>query len=99
MHTHPSPSAHVCTTLPPGNLPMRDKFSNEFPYGPMYLESACGSVSRHAMPVHTKHFCAPIGCWSVSESRIDSAGQEWIKHDSCYLVVDDFGNLMEVRPS
>ena len=51
------------------------------------------------MPVHTKHFCAPIGCWSVSESRIDSAGQEWLKYYSCYFVVDDFGNLVEVSKS
>ena len=96
MHTHPSTSAHVCTTLPPGNLPMRDVFNNRYPHGGVHLASACGTVTRCMWPPHRGHTSGPIGSWGMSETRKDSAGQVWIKRINAYFVIDNFGDLVEV---
>lgn len=89
---------HAAVTLPPGNLPMRERFNNRFPHEERHLVSACGSITRCACPPYSGIPVAPIGCWSVSETRIDSAGQEWIKRSrGCgYYVIDNFGDLIEV---
>ena len=96
MHTHPSPSAHVCTTLPPGNLPMRDVFNNRYPHGEVHLASACGTVTRCMWPPYQGCSSAPIGSWGISETRTDNAGQVWIKKINTYFVIDNFGDLVEV---
>ena len=96
MHTHPSPSAHVCTTLPPGNLPMRDVFNNRYPHGEVHLASTCGTVTRCMWPPYQGCSSAPIGSWGMSETRKDSAGQVWIKAINAYFVIDNFGDLVEV---
>lgn len=99
MQTHPTPSAHACTTLPPGNLPLLGLGSKL--YGPMCLRSQCGRLTRHVAPVHRRSVLAPTGTWNCSEIRIDDAGTEWIKADrngiDTYLVIDNYGDLVEVR--
>ena len=89
-------SAHVCTTLPPGNLPMRDVFNNHYPPAELHLASACGTVTRCMWPPYQGCSSAPIGSWGMSETRKDSAGQVWIKQSNSYFVIDNFGNLVEV---
>ena len=91
-----TPSAHVCTTLPPGNLPMRDVFNNRYPHGEVHLASACGTVTRCMWPPYQGCSSAPIGSWGISETRTDNAGQVWIKAINAYFVIDNFGNLVEV---
>lgn len=91
-----TPSAHVCTTLPPGNLPMRDVFNNRYPHGEVHLASACGTVTRCMWPPYQGCSSAPIGSWGMSETRKDSAGQVWIKQINAYFVIDNFGDLVEV---
>lgn len=91
-----TPSAHVCTTLPPGNLPMRDVFNNRWPHAGMHLASACGTVTRCMWPPYQGCSSAPIGSWGISETRKDSAGQVWIKRINAYFVIDNFGDLVEV---
>ena len=94
-----TPSAHVCTTLPPGNLPMRDVFNNLWPHEEMHLASTCGTVTRCMWPPYQGCSSAPIGSWGISETRKDSAGQVWIKMINAYFVIDNFGNLVEVSKS
>lgn len=89
-------SAHVCTTLPPGNLPMRDVFNNRWPHEEMHLASTCGTVTRCMWPPYQGCSSAPIGSWGISETRKDSAGQVWIKKINAYFVIDNFGDLVEV---
>ena len=91
-----TPSAHVCTTLPPGNLPMRDVFNNRYPHGEVHLASTCGTVTRCMWPPYKGCSSAPIGSWGISETRTDSAGQVWIKQSNAYFVIDNFGDLVEV---
>ena len=95
MQSHPTPSAHVCTTLPPGNLPMRDVFNNRYPHGEVHLASACGTVTRCMWPPYQGCSSAPIGSWGMSETRTDNAGQVWIKAINAYFVIDNFGDLVE----
>ena len=89
-------SAHVCTTLPPGNLPMRDVFNNLWPHEEMHLASACGTVTRCMRPPYQGYSGAPIGSWGMSETRTDNAGQVWIKKSNAYFVIDNYGDLVEV---
>lgn len=82
--------------LPPSGLPMRDKYMD--PWGPMYLESACGNVRQGLNPQYAERAgTTPIGAWWSSETRRDSDGQTWIKHSPGeYFVVNDFGHLVAV---
>ena len=91
-----TPGAHVCTTLPPGNLPMRDVFNNRYPHGEVHLASTCGTVTRCMWPPYQGCSSAPIGSWGISETRTDNAGQVWIKAINAYFVIDNFGDLVEV---
>lgn len=98
-HATPTPRAHVCTTLPPGDLPL----SNRWPdlHGPMYLKSECGRVQRYVRQIEGETYYGPVGAWHCNEVRVAEDGQQWIKHCSSaydpYLVVDNFGNLVEVQ--
>lgn len=84
------------TTLPSGNLPMRDIFAHLPPNGTMHLKSVCGNVERSLHPQYAGRYPnAPVGAWWALETRRDSSGQEWTKQDhNEYFVVDDFGNLV-----
>lgn len=99
MQTQTTPSAHVCTTLPPGNLPL----SNQWPdlHGPMYLKSECGRVQRYVRQNEGDSYYGPAGTWRCNEVRVAEDGQKWIKHSGAsydpYLVVDNFGQMVEVQ--
>lgn len=101
MHPTP-PSADVCTTLPPGNLPMRDA-SRNYPYTNWHsfiaTESACGRVKRNFSRQFGKepYNNTPGGAWNVIEMREDATGGIWARRDrGVYYVVDDFGFLARV---
>lgn len=102
MHPTP-PSADVCTTLPPGNLPMRDA-SLDYPYSYNWhsfiaTESACGRVKRNFDRQFGKepYNNTPDGAWNVVEMRTDASGDTWFRRDrGIYYVVDDFGFLARV---
>lgn len=98
MQSHPSPGAHVCTTLPPGNLPMRDVMPFINPDRALYTASECGRVRRTLCRQFAEtHPQAPIGTWWSFEKRTDDRGEVWIrKDDGIYYVVDDFGFLVRV---
>ncbi len=95
MHTHPTPSAHVCTTLPPGDLPMRDKYPDlDIPDRLTYV-SECGRVRRSYTRAFNDLFGVPPGTWYPFEMRTDEAGLKWVKQDRGErYVVDDFGFLV-----
>lgn len=99
MQSHPTPSAHVCTTLPPGNLPMRDTYPDISAPTMLALESQCGRVRQFFMrQLAAKFPQVPIGTWSINETRIDEDGEAWIKVDQgIHYVVDDFGFLARVN--
>lgn len=99
MQSHPTPSAHVCTTiLPGGATPLANQFPNDT-HGPIFLRSGCGGVRRAFHPSHKIAYAsAPIGTWWGSETRTDSDGQQWIRHTPGeYFVVDNFGELVAAR--
>ena len=98
MQTHPTPSAHVCTTLPPGDLPMLDLYPQLSPTDWLVTVSKCGKVKRSFGRQFYREFLqTPVGAWDVSESRIDDEGEVWFKRDhGVYYVVDDFGFLARV---
>ena len=99
MQTHPTPSAHACTTLPPGNLPVRDRYPFPMPEGTLYTSSDCGRLLRSFQQQFAGPYLqAPIGTWKVFEQRIDTEGETWIKKDQgIHYVVDDFGFLARVN--
>lgn len=94
MQSHTTPSAHVCTTLPPGDLPMRDRFPElDQPERLMYV-SECGRVRRSYSRAFDDFYGVPVGTWHPYEVRIDDEGEEWIKRfQGGRYVVDDFGFL------
>lgn len=96
MHPTP-PSADVCTTLPPGNLPMRDAYPSST--NGFCFRSDCGRVEASFHKQHNSfHPWAPIGLWYGHETRIDNHGQKWLKIDSgVHYVVDNFGFLARVE--
>lgn len=94
MQSHPSPCAHVCTTLPPGNLPMRERFPElDLPTRLTY-ESDCGRIRRSYTRVFDELHWVPVGTWYCFEERTDQTGQKWTKQSlGAHYVVDDFGFL------
>lgn len=99
MQSHPTPRAHVCTTILPGSAtPLANQFPNDT-HGPMFLRSGCGGVRRAFHPSHKSAYAsAPIGTWWGSETRTDSDGQQWIRYTPGeYFVVDNFGELVAAR--
>lgn len=86
------------TTLPPGNLRMRDSFPGLGWTDTLITESQCGRVRRSFRQQYAAQFPrAPIGAWSVNETRTDDAGETWLRADQdVYYVVDDFGFLARV---
>lgn len=98
MQTHPIPSAHVCTTLPPGDLPMQDICPHTTYTELIAIGSQCGKVKRSFFrQLHVRYPQAPIGTWATVESRTDNDGEVWFKQDQgVYYVVDDFGFLARV---
>lgn len=98
MQTQPPPSAHVCTTLPPGDLTLRNQWPAD--RSAMYLKSDCDRLHRYISQIGGNSWDGPIGAWRCCEVRIADDGQEWIKHNSkrheSYLVIDNFGDLVEV---
>lgn len=94
MQTHTTPRAHVCTTLPPGDLPLRSSWPDL--HGSMYLKSGCGRLHRYCNPITGHSVFGPIGSWYCNEVRTDDTGQRWIKAGDSYFVNDDFGNLVPV---
>ena len=97
MQLHPSPCAHVCTTLPPGDLPMRDLYPGQ-PTGYMHMVSTCGAIRRVMIPQKVEKYPeAPIGAWAIHETRTDSNGDRWVNSpDGDYFVVDNYGDLVRV---
>lgn len=97
MQTHPTPSAHVCTTLPPGDLALRDRFPNSTDHGRISLISDCGRVLRSYTRTFDESYGVPVGTWRSFEERVDDTGDRWIKQTwSVHYVVDDFGFLARV---
>lgn len=94
MQSQPSPSAHVCTTLPPGDLPVRDMFPDLDTPDHLTYVSECGRVRRSYFRTFNGCHGVPAGTWWPHEVRTDDKGEEWAKrlHGVCY-VVDDFGFL------
>jgi len=90
-------SAHVCTTLPSGDVPMRDRFLYQ-PSGAMHLISACGNVKRYMCPQYpAKYPFVPIGTWMGREERKGSDGTWWTQDtEPDYWVVDNVGDLVRV---
>lgn len=86
------------TTLPPGNLRMRDCFPNQNWTDTLTTKSQCDRVRRSFRRQYAEQFLrAPIGTWSVNETRTDVAGEAWLRADKdVYYVVDDFGFLARV---
>ena len=99
MQSHPTPSAHVCTTLPPRNLPMRDRYPRLELTDWLATVSECGRVKRTFSRQYTDD-CrdTPIGTWRVFEQRTDDQGEVWTKLDGgIHYVVDNFGFLARVN--
>lgn len=94
MSPSATPCAHVCITLPPGDLPLLSGWPDQ--HGPMYLRSRCGSLHRYLRPITESNIFGPIGAWYCNEVRTDDAGQRWIKDGDTYFINDDFGNLVPV---
>lgn len=94
-----TPSADVCTTLPPGNLPMRDAYPFITDGDDFWLRSDCGRVKIAFIKQQPcKYPSVPIGAWIGHETRIDNHGETWIKRDSStHYVVDNFGFLARVE--
>lgn len=90
-------SAHACTTLPNGDVPMRDEWPDSL-YGSMHLVSACRAVKRYMRPQYAaKYPFVPIGTWSGLEERKASNGIWWSRStDPDYWVVDNFGDMVRV---
>lgn len=96
MQSHPSPCAHVCTTLPPGDLPMRGRFPIDQSDRLRYI-SECGRVRRTYIRVFDDYHGVPLGTWYTYEVRTDNRGEDWIKQPKGeYHVTDDFGFLARV---
>lgn len=93
------PRAHVCTTLPPGTLPMRDKFPEIIHEGMLTLHSECGRIRRAFHRQFASSYPhSPIGTWWPYEERTDDQGEAWIRLDrEVHYVVDDFGFLARVN--
>ena len=99
MQSHTQPSAHVCTTLPPGNLPMRDLYQNIDLPTTLVTVSQCGRVKMSFdRQFEAKYPAVPIGTWAVYETRTDDDGEAWLRQDrNIHYVVDDFGFLARAR--
>lgn len=99
MQPNPTPSAHACTTLPPGNLPMRDLCPLSDLPDWLATGSECGKVKRSFNRQFPAKFQqVPNGTWHVIESRIDDEGEVWFKRDrGVHYVVDDFGFLARAQ--
>lgn len=95
MQSHTTPSAHVCTTLPPGNLALRDRFPNSTDRERISLISDCGRVRRSYTRTFDEAYGVPVGTWRSFEERADDTGERWIKQTwGVHYVVDDFGFLV-----
>lgn len=94
MQYHPNPSAHVCTLLPPGNLPMRDKHPALDQPTRLTFTSECGRVRRSFSRAFDDSYSVPVGTWRAFGKRTDDAGEKWTKQTwGVHYVVDDFGFL------